>query len=124
MRKLLSIIGIFLMSHANAFFSFSSSMDGIYKIDAAKTISVNKELGVKIKQKDYVKIISNSKKTKLEIDGDIVTVYEDNEITDGCLLDKQKMEMACKLTTFGFTKDNSHWVLSSPSLYYLVAIKK
>jgi len=123
-KNIAAYLFLFFTFNVNAFLSFGSSTDGTYSVDASKTISINKEMGIIISQKEIARIIGASKLSRLVFEGDIVTIYKKGEIVDGCTFDKQKWEIACKAHTFQITKDDEYFIAASNSLNYFLAIKK
>ena len=123
-KYLATCLFLFFTFNVNAFLSFGSSTDGTYRIDASKTISTNKELGIILGQKDIAEIIEASKLSRIVFEDDIVTIYRKDEIVDGCTFDKNKWEIACSSYTAQLTKDNEYFIATSSSYNYFLAIKK
>lgn len=127
--KINILLIIFLSLPSNAFLSLiNPSFDGKYKIDLSETISMNKDYyGINIVQKEFFGKIKNSLKEELIFEGDVVTIYDDGELTSACVFNEKKFELGCENETYLITtktKKRKILYLLPYSNIYFIAIKR
>ena len=126
MKKLILIsLSLLISTYSTSFWGGTTpNLDGSWFISPSETLKANKEMGIDIPRKYYVRILKSSKEQRYEFENDFVSIYEKGKIGDGCLLNESKTTMECKRLTFKIFKNAKYIYLKADEIKYRLALEK